>query len=112
MERDALVMIVARNIEAIMARQETNAAEVARRAGLNPTAVYDILSGKSRSPKLDTLHKIAKKGLGVAVSSLLVEVPDADLDQDQIAELMDMSEKDRRRFLAMARAWTADAASA
>lgn len=53
MERDAIAMLVAKNLEAAMDRKGTNPAEVARRAGLNPTGVYDILSGKSRHPRLD-----------------------------------------------------------
>jgi transcriptional regulator with XRE-family HTH domain len=112
MERDELVMIVSRNITAVMARKGTNAAEVARRAGMNPTAVYDILSGKSRSPKLDTLHKIATKGLGVPVSALLEEMPDEELDQELIEAIGMLPKEDRLRFLAMARVWADDPKSA
>jgi transcriptional regulator with XRE-family HTH domain len=112
MERNELVMLVARNIEAAMTRKGTNAAEVARRAGLNPTAVYDILSGKSRSPKLDTLHKIAVKGLSVPVSALLAEPSDDELDQDLAEAFGMLPSADRRRFLTMIRALTASAASA
>lgn len=112
MERDQLVMMVARNIEAAMARKGTNSAEVARRAGVNPTAVYDILSGKSRSPKLDTLHKIAVKGLNMPVSALLVEASDDELSQELSETLGMLPPDDRKRFLTMLRAWTADATSA
>ena len=112
MERDELVMLVARNIEAAMARKGTNAAEVARRAHMNPTAVYDILSGKSRSPKLDTLHKIAVLGLGVPVASLLVEPSDDELSQELAETLGLLSPADRQKFLTMLRAWTVNAASA
>ena len=69
MERDEAVLLVARNLEAAMTRKGMNAAEVARRAGINPTGVYDILSGKSRSPRLDTLNKIAQ-GLGMPLNAL------------------------------------------
>lgn len=112
MERDKLVMIVARNIEAAMTRKGTNPAEVARRASLNPTAVYDILSGKSRSPKLDTLNKIAVQGLGMTVSALLVEPSDDILSQELSEALGLLPADDRRKFLTMLRAWTVDAASA
>lgn len=104
MERDAIVMLVAKNLEAAMERKGTNPAEVARRAGLNPTGVYDILSGKSRSPRLDTLHKIAVKGLGIPFHVLFSD-PDADkLDQELLETIGMMPPADRRRFLAMARA--------
>ena len=112
MERDQLVMMVARNIEAAMARKGTNPAEVARRANLNPTAVYDILSGKSRSPKLDTLHKIAVQGLNMPVSALLSEPSEDELSQELSEALGLLPAQDRKRFLTMLRAWTVGAASA
>ena len=104
MERDAIAMLVAKNLEAAMDRKGTNPAEVARRAGINPTGVYDILSGKSRHPRLDTLYKIAVKGLGVPFHVLFSD-PDADkLDQELLETIGMMEPDDRRRFLAMARA--------
>ena len=112
MERDFIVMLVARNIEAVMARKHTNPAEVARRAGINPTGVYDILSGKSRSPRLDTLHKIAVAGLGVPFSSLFVEPADDLLDQELIETIGSMPSNERRRFLAMARTFLDQSATA
>jgi len=104
MDRDYFVMMVAHNIEAAMARKGTNPAEVARNAGINPTGVYDILSGKSRSPRLDTLHKIAVRGLGVPLS-VLFDSPNDDLLSQEIVETAGMmSNDDRKRLLAMARA--------
>ena len=104
MEREEIAMLVAKNLEAAMDRKGTNPAEVARRAGINPTGVYDILSGKSRHPRLDTLHKIAVKGLGVPFHVLFSD-PDADrIDQELLETIGMMPVDDRRRFLAMARA--------
>lgn len=104
MERDAVTMIVARNLEATMARKATNPSEVARRAGINPTGVYDILSGKSRSPRLDTLNRIAVQDLGVPLASLLADPSDDDLSQELIETIGMMLPGDRRRVLAMIRA--------
>lgn len=104
MERDEIVMLVAHNIEAAMRRKGTNPAEVDRRAGLNPTGVYDILSGKSRSPRLDTLNKIAVDGLQMPLTALLVDPNEDDLDQDLVEAIGLMPADDRRRFLTMARA--------
>lgn len=112
MERDPIVMLVAHNLEAAIKRKRTNASEVARRAGINPTGVYDILSGKSRSPRLDTLHKIALKGLDMPFSALFVEPSDDELDQELIETIGLMPGQDRRKFLAMARALLTQAASA
>lgn len=105
-------MIVARNIEAAMARKGTNSAELARRSGVNPTAVYDILSGKSRSPRLDTLHKIAVLGLNMPVSALLVPALEDELEQELVEMIGLLRDDDRKRFLKMLRAWTSDAATA
>jgi transcriptional regulator with XRE-family HTH domain len=104
MERNELVMIVARNLEAAMKRKGTNASELARASGVNPTGIYDILSGKSRSPRLDTLHKIAVHGLHIPIASLLIEPSDNELEQDLVDAIGLMSGQDRRKFLAMARA--------
>jgi len=112
MDRNPLVMLVARNIEAIMARQGTNANAVAKRLGTNPTLLYDILSGKSKSPRLDTLHKIAVTGLGVPVSALLMEPSEADLDHEIVQTFAMMPPLERRRMLSMAQAWLSEPANA
>lgn len=67
MHEETINMLVARNIEALMEQKNLDAAKLARASGLNPTGIYDILKGKSRSPKIETIAKIAK-GLGVPVS--------------------------------------------
>lgn len=104
MERDDFVMLVARNLQAAMARKGTNPSEVARKAGINPTGVYDILSGKSRSPRLDTLQKIAVSGLGVPLASLFTTPSDAQATQELLETIGLMSPDDQKRILAMAHA--------
>lgn len=104
MERDAIVLLVAKNIEAAMERKGTNPAEVARRAGINPTGVYDILSGKSRSPRLDTLYKIAVDGLGIPFSALFEDAADSDLDREILEAVGLMPAEERQRLLALAKA--------
>ena len=49
-----------RNLAAEMARQGYHQKSLALAAGLNHTAVRDILKGRSRNPRLDTLVKIAR----------------------------------------------------
>lgn len=104
MERDAVSMLVAKNLEATMERKGTNPAEVARRSGLNPTGVYDILSGKSKSPRLDTLNRIAVQGLGVPLATLLAEQTEDHLSQELIEAIGMLPPPDRKRILAMIRA--------
>lgn len=104
MERDDLTMLVARNIEAAIARQGLNPAEVARRANINPTGIYDILKGKSRHPRLDTIKKIAVDGLGIPVSMLFAEPNEDDIDREIAEKLGLLSLDERRKFLRIARA--------
>lgn len=104
MERDPLTMRVARNIEVIMEQLGTDAAKLARAAGLGPTSIYDIIKGRSRSPRLETLTKIAD-ALGVPVGLLLEEKGDDDLKNEILALVASMSPDERQRTLVTIRAW-------
>ena len=59
MNKSAVDGLVARNIQGVMDERGLKAEGLAEKAGLNRTAIYDILSGKSASPRLQTLEKIA-----------------------------------------------------
>lgn len=111
MNRDAKVALFAANLKAAMERKGTNAAEVARKGDLNPTAVYDFLKGKSVNPRLDTLVKMSK-GVGVPLSSLFLESGASSLDLEIFEALASMPDRDRERFLALARSFSETAASA
>jgi transcriptional regulator with XRE-family HTH domain len=47
------------NLRSAMARRDKTAPEVALAAGLNRRMVYDILEGRSQSPKIETVVKLA-----------------------------------------------------
>lgn len=104
-------MTVARNIEAIMERKRLTAVAVARLAGINATGVYDILSGKSRSPRLDTIGKIAA-ALEVPVAVLLEEDSEADIRREIVSLFARLPEHERQRLIVTARAWLDDTTSA
>ena len=104
MERDRTVMLVATNIQAAMERRGVNSAELARSAGLNSTGIYDILSGKSRSPRLDTIGKIAR-ALGVPISSLFDDMEADDMREQIMSLIASLPDDDCRRILVTARAW-------
>lgn len=97
-------MIVAANIQAIMAERGTNSAELARDARLNSTGVYDIISGKSRNPRLDTIGKIAN-ALRVPVAALFEERGAQDLREQILEAVAMLPEAERKRILMTARAW-------
>lgn len=96
--------IVARNLSALMAERGTNPFDLAKRAGINQTAIYDIMKGKSQNPRVDTLYKIAVEGLGVPLSVLLMDPSDLELNRRLIEVFGLLSEEDRERILTMARA--------
>ncbi len=53
-------MGVAERIQAFMEAEGTNPKRLARDSGLNENAVHDILKGRSKNPRNDTLVKIAR----------------------------------------------------
>lgn len=104
MERDKLTDAVAKNIRELMERQKISAPRLAERAQLNPTGIYDILSGKSRSPRLDTIVKIAL-ALGVPASRLLEEERACGFRNQIIEVFSQLPEDEQRRLILTARAW-------
>jgi len=58
MEKDE--KILRRNIEAGMKEMQLNKLQLSKKAGLNESAIRDILSGRSKSPRFSTLQAIAK----------------------------------------------------
>lgn len=104
MERTQIMSIVARNLSVLMEERGTNPFELAKRAGVNQTAIYDIMKGKSQNPRVDTLHKIAVEGLGVPLSALVSEPSDIELNRQLVEVFGLLPETDRARILTMARA--------
>lgn len=84
-----------------------NANEVARQAGLNPTAVYDILKRKIANPRIDTLAKIAG-ALSAPVTLLLEAKSDESLRSEANALFGQLPQDEQERFLATLRLWIAD----
>lgn len=91
-----LKMIVARNIQALMDEKGLTGYSLARLAKMGPTGIYDILKGNSRSPRLDTLEKVAN-ALGVTVFELMTEVSDIDLRNRIHAKIDALPESERAR---------------
>ncbi|MEX3315709.1 helix-turn-helix domain-containing protein [Sulfitobacter sp. PS-8MA] len=97
-------MLVAKNIKDLMDARQMDAAKLARAAKINPTGIYDILSGKSQSPKVVTLAKIAK-GLRVPLAALFETATDLELKSDILALLERMPAPQRELLLRTAQAW-------
>lgn len=101
------MQIVADNIQFVMEQRGLTAASLARKAEVNPTGIYDIISGKSKSPRLDTISKVAS-ALNVPVVLLLERAEESAL-RSQIVETFQMlPTRERERLLQAARAWLPD----
>lgn len=83
---DILTAEFKKNLKAILSerKSKTNPKRLSIDAGLGETAVRDILQNRSASPKLDTVHKIAK-ALNVPVFRLIPSM--IDQSYEQIAKL-------------------------
>lgn len=97
-------MIVAENIQGEMAARNITAAALARKANINATGVYDIISGKSRSPRLDTIQKIAD-ALDVSVSALFERKSTSALAADLLEIARQLPEDEQHKLILTARAW-------
>ena len=103
-------MLVARNIQALMEAKGLDPAKLARASGLNPTGIYDIIKGKSRSPKIETVYKIAK-GLGVPITAIFSEHSASERDKELMIIYDQLSEDKREMLMQAARAWLPESAA-
>lgn len=103
MIRDDVTEILVRNLKRLMAAQGMNPHTLAAAARVNQTAVYDIVSGKSRSPKIETVAKLAA-ALGTTVSTLIEEPGASDLRSDLEAIVQRLAHEEQERLLTIAQA--------
>ncbi|HEX5413791.1 MAG TPA: helix-turn-helix transcriptional regulator [Terriglobia bacterium] len=66
-------LIINDRIKAIRERKRLSASELARMAGVNPSEISQIESGRKRSPRLDTVQRIAR-ALDVSIDYLSGQV--------------------------------------
>jgi transcriptional regulator with XRE-family HTH domain len=88
------------NLQRLMSEKDINAPEVARRSGLNRRMVYDIIEGRSQSPKVETVFKIAD-AMGVHPGELLGFEPRVEL-HPALADLIQQYPPDEQELLAKA----------
>jgi transcriptional regulator with XRE-family HTH domain len=71
-KKDALAPEWVSNLRSLMAESGLNPRSLSLRAGLNATAVRDMLEGRSRFPRYDTVQSLAD-ALGVTPATLMGE---------------------------------------
>ncbi|MGL6209133.1 MAG: helix-turn-helix domain-containing protein [Paracoccaceae bacterium] len=95
---------VARNIEERRARLDMSMAELSRKSGLGGTGIFDILSGKVTSPKVQTIEKIAR-ALQCDVTELLADHQVAEAEQAILDAFRRLPQNDQYRLIQTAIAW-------
>lgn len=78
--------------------------ELLRKAGLGQTGIFDILNGRTQSPRLSTLEKIAE-ALHTTVADLLMDHQRADAEREMLAAFAQLPEHDQERLVQTAQAW-------
>jgi transcriptional regulator with XRE-family HTH domain len=91
--------LVAR-LQHLIDESEHTVASLQRAAGISQTGVYDILDGSIRSPKLETIEKIAM-AFDVSVAYLIGETSDKGASR-LIGNYAKMSKRDRDILMDMA----------
>ncbi len=86
MDIETLNRIIAANLESLMAEKGLNASKWAKDAGLNHTAVRDIIQMKVKNPTYRTLLLLSETA-GVDVRRLTIG-PDYNLPETESAELL------------------------
>jgi hypothetical protein len=86
--RDPAMELVAANIAAAISAEGVNANRIRERMGGQNTALYDFLSGRTRSLRVDTLVKVAD-ALGIPVAGLF-EPPGIGSDQLELRDIVRM----------------------
>jgi DNA-binding Xre family transcriptional regulator len=106
MERDPVTLVLADNIERLMRDKGMNPAELRRAAGLNQSAIHDIFTGRSKSPKVETVAKIAA-ALQVNVADLFLDPKVLQARKAILAAFDSLQPAERDRLVLTARAWAA-----
>jgi transcriptional regulator with XRE-family HTH domain len=106
MERDPLSSLLSSNITRLMDARGIKADELAARSGLNRTAVYDILAGRSQSPRLKTVAQIAV-ALAVPITDLLMTVEQIEGQASLLRAYKLLPPVEQERLAQIARAWLA-----
>jgi transcriptional regulator with XRE-family HTH domain len=92
------------NLRHLLEAKQMSMNELSRRSGLGQTNVHDILSGKTQSPTLATLERIAAT-LDTTLVDLLQEPRPSVSKPDLFEAIAQLNDEDRNRLLLAAQAW-------
>lgn len=107
MQRHPVSQLIANNLERLLKERGISALELANRANAGRSMVYDILAGRSASPKVSTVADLAA-ALNVPVSDLFL-TPDQLQAQSELLQAYNLlPEAEQRRLAQVVRVWHLD----
>lgn len=107
MKRDAVSQLIAQNLTRILADRGMSALALGEKVGMGRSSVYDILTGRSLSPKVSTVAKLAE-GLGVPLSDMFLTQEQIEAQSEMLKAYNSLPEDEQRRLAKVARAWKLD----
>lgn len=91
-------MALAMKLKQLRMRRGQSLQQVAEAVGASKAHVWELETGKSRKPSIDLVRRLADN-YKVSVASLIGELPDADVDDEQLIvlyrDLKELSPPDR-----------------
>ena len=103
MGRDAVSKVISDNIARVMKARDVSARQITDRTGLGRTIVYDILAGRSQSPRVTTVAQIAE-ALKVPLSDLFLSEEQLEAQTQLLHSFQMLQPDDQERLAAIARA--------
>lgn len=107
MSRDPVTELLTQNINRLMVERELNPTTLATQAGLNRTAVHDIVAGRSQSPRVKTCALIAS-ALAVPISDLFLTQGQLQSQMEIMRIFLELSIDDQKRVEKIATAFLPD----
>lgn len=107
-DKAAEIQVLRRNIQRILDERGMSKTELNRRAGLGSTAVNELFLDRARSPKLDTVIKIAT-ALEVSVISLLMDGDPSGARELLLQEFDRLPVEQQELLVKTVRAWRSSA---
>lgn len=104
MSTKTLSLILAANLRALVEERHLSMKALSKAAGGGETLVYDIIHQRAKSPKIETIERLAD-ALDVTVAELLSDQKRATVERDLLEAFDRLGPVDQERLLATARAW-------
>lgn len=93
--------MIVQNILNYIEPNDISISEFARKCELRPTTIFSIVNGKTRSPTLDVVEKIAK-GMGLTIDELTKNDRQANTEiQKMYDEMKELDDRERAIIRAM-----------